>query len=264
MPEFLDPPLNEVVLGVQFSRPKGYQQVRAGEVWGLYRNQYPEVQELPALPPVFEVFGLPHSWPINPSINIISGATHDRFWFLQPDGAELIQFQEDRLLHNWRKVGEATNAYPRFESMIRRFKEELEQLQTYMSGLDPQSLSINQSEISYINHIGADQGQELRASEWIRFLSLGDSDPDDLNLALRDVIRGEDQKPEGRLICDIATGRKTGGQRIIQLTLTVRGVPKGTNISAALDFITRGRTLIVNRFTDITTESAHLAWKRQQ
>lgn len=263
LPDFLAPPLNEVVLGVQFSRPKGYQQIRAGEVWNLYRNQYPEVQELPALPPVFEIFGLPHSGP-PPAISIVSGARHGRFWFLRPDGAELIQFQEDRLLHNWRKVGGETNPYPRFESMIGRFKEELEQLQAYMSLLTPQSLSINQCEISYINHIGADSERQLRTSEWIRFLSFGDNDPDDLNLTFRDVICGEDQRPEGRLICEIATGRKAGDQQIIVLTLTVRGTPKSMDIPAALDFISRGRTLIVNRFADITTESAHRAWKRQQ
>lgn len=32
--EYDNPPVNEVVLGVQFSTPDGYQQIYSGEVWG--------------------------------------------------------------------------------------------------------------------------------------------------------------------------------------------------------------------------------------
>lgn len=58
LPDFRTPPLNEVVVGVQFAPARGYQQILAGEVWELYRAQFPTVEEMPPIPPAFETFGL--------------------------------------------------------------------------------------------------------------------------------------------------------------------------------------------------------------
>src|SRR4051794_13517866 len=73
LPDFCTPPLNEVVVGVQFTPARGYQQIRAGEVWALFRSIFPKVEEFPALPPMFETFGLPQAQHIN--FGIVSGAT---------------------------------------------------------------------------------------------------------------------------------------------------------------------------------------------
>ncbi len=78
---------------------------------------------------------------------------HDRFRFLSAKKDELIQFQADRLLHNWRKVGDGSNTYPRFEKMIESFETELQAFESYISSLASQKLTINQCEVSYINHI---------------------------------------------------------------------------------------------------------------
>ena len=57
--DFKAPPLNEVVMGIQFQPVPGYQQIRALEVWQLFREQFPVVQEQLPLNPQFETFGLP-------------------------------------------------------------------------------------------------------------------------------------------------------------------------------------------------------------
>lgn len=105
LPDFSKPPLNEVVLGVQFSPPAGYTQIQAGEVWNLYRERYPRVEEYMPLPPAYELFGLPGMGQTSNQFSFLEGPLHDRYWFLRTAGDELIQFQNDRLLHNWRKVG---------------------------------------------------------------------------------------------------------------------------------------------------------------
>jgi uncharacterized protein (TIGR04255 family) len=259
LPDFQNPPINEVVLGVQYSSPQGYQQIYAGEVWKLFRSGFPKIEEQPPLAPAFETFGLPTQG--RQQIGLITGATHDRFWFLRPDGDELIQFQQDRLLHNWRKVGDQANEYPRFESMVARFQSELEQLQSYMNGLSPQTLAINQCEVSYINHISADS-EDLIASDWLRFLSFGKKEPDDFSTAFREVIRDDEGKPFARLICEAALGLKADRRRVISLTLTVRGAPKGQDIESSLEFLAIGRSLIVRKFAECTTEVAHKKWGR--
>ena len=35
LPEYDNPPINEVVLGVQFSTPEGYRQIYADEIWKI-------------------------------------------------------------------------------------------------------------------------------------------------------------------------------------------------------------------------------------
>ena len=262
LPDFGKPPLNEVALGVQFSPPIGYLQIRSGEVWSLFKSDYPVVQEQPPLEPAFETFGLQYGQ-FGGRIGFFSGAMHNRFWFLRNDGDELVQFQQDRLLHNWRKVGDQTNEYPRFEQMIERFGAEVRRLQTYFSTLSPQALVINQCEVSYINHIEVGTGP-LNLSTWLRGMVIEGVEFDDVNIGLREVIRGENGQPIGRITYEVAAGFKPDGKRIIVLNLTARGAPKGTDIDSALQFIALGRELIVLRFAQVTTEGAHKAWERKQ
>ena len=262
LPDFQNPPLNEVVLGVQFATPEGYQQIYAGEVWNLFRTDFPRVQEQPPLEPTFEVFGLPDEGARMARLNIITGASHDRFWFLNPIGDELIQFQQDRLLHNWRKVGDGLNSYPRFESIIENFRQQLVLLQDYFSSLIPQTLNINQCEVSYINHIAGETREELRVSKWIKFVNFQDKEPEDFSFGFREIIYDEaDKKPRGRLNCQVSSAIKAG-KPIIAMPITVRGTPKTGDIESAVQFIAEGRELIDNRFVELTTDLAHQKWGR--
>lgn len=264
LPDFKRPPLNEVVIGVQFAPPEGYSQILAGEVWNLFRTDYPVVQEREALPPNFETFGIARQGHVAGRLSFVSGALHDRFWFIRESGDELIQFQQDRLLHNWRKVGDQTNEYPRFEKMLERFRAELIALETYAGSLAPQSLAINQCEISYINQI--EDGGDLtpRPADWLRFASFERQDPEDFSAAFREVIRDSGGRPVGRFMCECSSTINQSRRPIIVLNLTVRGSPKAASTDAALEFLQLGRSIIVNKFADLTTDAAHKAWERQQ
>ena len=52
------------------------------------------------------------------------------------------------------------------------------------------------------------------------------------------------------------------GQEVIILSLTVKGAPSSTDIESALEFLIRGREEIVQRFAELTTDSAHKKWER--
>ena len=136
LPDFTSPPLNEVALGVQFTRATSYQQILAGEVWALFKNDFPVVEEFAPLPPTFETFGLSRGSRNETRLSLSAMPDHFRYWFLSPNGDELLQFQEDRLLHNWRKVGDRTNEYPRFDTLIEKFERELRALETFFTKLD--------------------------------------------------------------------------------------------------------------------------------
>lgn len=262
LPDFKLPPLNEVVLGVQFAPAAGYQQIYAGEIWGLFRSAFPKVQEQPPLAPSYETFGSPKAARIN--FGIHSGASHDRFWFLSENDEELIQFQQDKLLHNWRKVPGRDNEYPRFETMIKNYESELTQLEEYFSKFSGGLLAINQCEISYINHIAVeDYDSGYPISEWINFINLKGK-PGDFGITLRDVIRDDAGKPCARLITEVNSGVTADGKPIIVLSLSVKGAPGDASITTALDFLREGRVKIVNHFADVTTEAAQKIWERIQ
>lgn len=261
LPEFDNPPLNEVVLGIQFDPPKGYQQIYAGEVWKLYRKDFPHVQEQPALPPTFETFGPTRAASIN--FKIESGASHDRFWFISEDGSQLIQFQSDRILHNWRKTTTSNPNYPRFERICDGFMKEAMTLEAYLLSLGNPALVVRQCEVTYINHIPMSRSESHKIADWLSYLQF-DREPDDLSCAFRQVIRSASGQPVGRLICEAVTAMDEKGGPFVRFSLTVRGVPDAPTVASAIEFLTKGREIIVRTFTDMTTESAHQAWRRVQ
>ncbi|NOU20632.1 MAG: TIGR04255 family protein [Methyloglobulus sp.] len=262
LPDYKNPPLNEVIFGIQFSQPKGYQQIFAGKVWELFREDYPQVQEQLPLQPNFEVFGLPSQGTVISHLNFGAGSLlHNRFWFLTEKGDELIQFQQNRLLHNWRKIDDQSNQYPRFESMIERFKDEINKFQNYVNSFEVQELQINQCEISYINHI-VDSGGIKNFSDWLNFIDDEKLILDDFNLRFSEILKDNNEKPIGRLICEASLGITQEAKWMILFTLTVRGAPEVNNVNSALDFIKRGRDSIVLRFSQLTTDMAHKKWEK--
>lgn len=264
LPDFKQPPLNEVVLGVQFSNPLSYSQIQAGEVWSLFRPEYPHVEEHQPLTPAFETFGPKIHPDMGSQFALIEGPIHDRYWFINTDRDELIQFQQDRLHHNWRKIGDEKNEYPRFERMLEKFTDELSRLQEYFNSLAPQSLQVNQCEVSYINHFPIEGGEDVRVSDWLRFINFEESQPQNFTFSFRETLRDEGSNPWARLNCNVAEGIKVGGQRIIALTLTVRGAPSAPDTESALAFLTKGRSHIVKRFAELTTDKAHEKWGRSK
>jgi len=263
LPDFRSPPLNEVVIGIQFHPVPGYQQIRAWEIWSLFRDDYPLVQELAPLQPAFETFGLPQGGQIG--LGISMGAMLNRFWFISPSGNELIQFQQDRLLHNWRKFGTKTNEYPRFDKLIDTFESEIGAISNYFVNFNGKPIEINQCEISYINHIPLEsEGSQTTAEDWLRFVQFYGRDPEDFSVAFRQRILTPDGRPQGRLTCEAVSAVNTTGQKIISLTLTARGAPVDCAFESALAFLNLGHEMIVKSFTEFTTDSAHVFWERVQ
>jgi uncharacterized protein (TIGR04255 family) len=257
LPEFANPPLEEVVLGVQFSQVVGYQQVYAKDIWELFQSNFPRVEEHEALSPTFETFGGARLQRLD--FGLVTGATHDRFWFLTESGDQLIQFQHDKLLHNWRKVGDRENEYPRFETIISSFADELETLNAYFVSKFQTELEINQCEVSYINRF--DAGPDFSTSEWFKFLNF-ENEPDDIAMNFRHVLTNAEGSPYGRLSADLRSALGKKGEPMLRFNLTVRGAPSQMDISAAINFLKQGRDTIVRNFTSMTTESAHTSWER--
>ncbi len=90
--------------------------------WQKYRSRLPLIEEHPPLDPVLESFDPPKP----PHVDIVFGNKPPvpRVWFLDEAKTELVQIQQDRFIHNWRKTGEDA-AYPRYERIRNQFREEV-------------------------------------------------------------------------------------------------------------------------------------------
>ncbi len=261
LPDYNAPPLNEVVLGIQFRPATGYTQILAKDIWSLFKTDFPLIEEHRSMPPSFETFGSKLS--SAPQFQLVANAEHSRYWFINKDQDELIQFQGDRLLHNWRQRGEEPKPYPRFEVMAEQFSKQVNALQEYFKSLEDQELEINQCEISYINHFPLITSEFDSPNDYLEILNLKNEN-EDLMLGYRRIITQESGQKVGRLYCDIKPAIKNSGELVYVVNLTVRGTPKATSIEEALAFLKNGRDIIVKEFTAITTEKAHQYWERRK
>jgi len=255
------------VLGVQFTTPAGYREVFAREVWALYETEFPQIQEQSALEPRFEVFGGQSSDPsVQVRFGVVKGPIRNRYWFLTRDEGELIQFQHDRFIHNWRKKGDK-DEYPRFEPIVAKYGGELDSLERYFHSKNWGSLAPNQCELTYVNHIPLldAQGSALPRSFYFRKLDvslIGDSS--EFSASLRQIMLDGENNPIGRLYVDAVTRSDANGKPIIALNLTARGAPAAPNCAAAVAFLQEARLRIVRTFAAITSDAAHVKWGRTQ
>ena len=105
LPDYDNPPVNEVVFGIQFNKLENLKAPHTGILWEkLGRKKYPECKEMPPIGHTIESFDEvpPLSQPVT-----IEGFNHPplpRLFFINVVKNHLIQVQEDRLHQNWRKL----------------------------------------------------------------------------------------------------------------------------------------------------------------
>lgn len=271
LPDFTGPPVAEVALSVQFEPVTSMRTPQLGLLWREFRDRFPVTEEHPPLDPVIERFGVRRTGTGAVRVEMLKGPPTPRCWFLNKDGTELIQVQQDRFVRNWRKVGDG-NTYPRYEKHLRpSFECELECFQTFLQREQLGDLKPNQCEVTYVNPIVAGQGWQAHGElgEVITVFQRLFSDdfldaPEDVGLRLRFLIPDQSGKPVGRLHVAIDPGyRSTDNQALFIMNLTARGAPCGEGIAGVLGFLDLGRDWVVRGFTSITTQKMHKLWGRR-
>lgn len=257
LPDFTSPPLDEVVLGVQFAQIPGYSSVDANAIWTLFKEDFPKVEEQPMLEPRFETFGGTNSQQ-GFQFQVGAGPVGSRLWFLSTDENHLLQFQSDRFLVNWRKRP-IPQPYPRFEEIAQRFEENMSALESHLETAFHHQMDVNQAELSYINIIPVSEFADV--GRIFKFWDSGDIDVEGFNSIFNEVIHNSDGKPSARLTHEIqSVFASNDSRKFFRLSLTYRGKPDGNDIASAMKFIEAGRDKIVTRFGEITTDEAQERW----
>jgi uncharacterized protein (TIGR04255 family) len=272
LPDFKQPPVSEVVLSLQFEPLERLKTPLIGCLWERFRKRLPEIEEHAPLPSIMEMFGTPAA-SLGPKIEVIMGDKPPvpRVFFMTPEKTELVQIQQDRFIHNWRKIG-GQDTYPRYEVIREAFRQEVTQLQAFLNGEKAGHLKINQCEITYVNHIEPcgvwNKHNEMDAvlRNWVTlspggFLPL----PEDAGIRLRFVMPDEEGRSIGRLhVAFDPVWRTSDKSPLFSMNLTARGTPLTGEIDGAFEFLDVGRRWIVKGFADLTTDKMHRAWGRIQ
>ena len=266
LPKFKTPPLIEVVHGVQF-RPVAMNITHPGLFFQLVRDRYPRAQTVPPLPPSPDPAGPIGSMSF--SLQLAGGEELPRSWFISNDDAMLIQLQSDRLLLNWRR-GAQNAEYPHFEAVSAEFSRVYQLFAKFCIDENLAAIEPTRCEMTYVNHLMEGPVAEVpwRPEEWLRLWSgtTGSEWPvhaDEVSFNLRYRIRENADAPVAYLTINAQSLKLPHVKNVIpQIEITVLGRPSETSAAAVCAFHHMAHRQIVNCFTGITTENAHIHWGR--
>jgi len=268
MPSYRKPPIIESVWSVQFAEMAWMLPPHTGLFWNLIREQFPECEEQPPVAHIVETEDF--FTPPARRVQMRPVPPLSRQWFLSSSGNELIQIQRDRFCCNWRRV-QTSDVYPRYEYMRELFESAWCTLTGFLAEREQPPLSVDQCEMTYINHIEHDQGwrdigdisQVLPLMTWqdtMAFLPTPRTIGAKLAFDLPDL--------GGRLHISLKHGARidkdADRKDVLVLELTARGLPRNTDTPGLLEWYASAREAIVRGFTDLTSPAMHELWEREK
>lgn len=262
LPDFLDPPVVETVLGVSFLAVPELTPIQIARFWDRHlSNELPKSEERPPYEVPVERF--PPLLPRNEfSVNVSVGPPPLRFVFSSDN--HLVQVQSDWLACNWRKTPERPD-YERYEAGRERFSGYLSRFCSFIDEQFSAALQPTQCEVTYVNHVAASDlgpdtgplgnlliGVQPKEGEYLPRPQFADYSCQ-YDLYSDEVI--------GRLhVSSRPTQNIESGDEYIELTLVARGAPTSRDIPGVFQFLDQGREWIVRGFKDMTTPQMHERW----
>ncbi len=225
LPEFDDPPVVEVAVGVQFRPLFGLRGLALAPLRDRWRHQYPNTEEQPALSSAVEgsptlvphVGDLPSEYP---------RYGHMRETFVNRFN-DLAQFVTGGNLGEL----EIIQAELTYINVIEADRDELGRIDRFLKGWS-----------------GADEHH------------LGE--PEQARVTLTFLIPGIGVPPV-RLYAEVNPAQKPSGEPVLFFTLTARGNPGGKSLAEALKFIDEAHDHLTRSFAELTEESMHDVWGRR-
>ena len=255
LPSYKNPPVNEVVCGMQFHASTKLRIPHIGSLWGKFRTNYPLIQHAP---PIASVKG-------GILLDEATGMPLPRVWFINTSEDQLVQFQTDRFYFNWRR---RQHDYPRYGYVIENFESIRNTIEKFFIEFELGELSPIEYELSYINHIPRGQGWDTindlpsifsdfvwkQTSE--RFL------PNPEKIAWQTEFTLPEKK--GHLIVNLKQATRAEDKTpLLVFELKVRGIGETTCREATREWFDLARKWIVRGFTDLTTPEVQKIWEQE-
>lgn len=268
MPSYKKPPIIEAVWSVQFAELTWLLAPHTGLFWDLVRDRFPACEEQPPIPHVLEsesIFSPPAGYS-----KVLPAPPLNRHWFVSSSENELIQLQRDRFCCNWRKVN-PTDTYPRYQRMRELFESNWRVFCRFVADLGHPDLSIDQCEMTYINHIDQGHGwnsieqagQVFRPVRWAHRMEFLPA-PKTIGVKLVFDIPNLGGRLHVSLRHGVKTDESSENNQLLVLELTARGLPARTDLQGVLDWYALARESIVRGFADLTSPEMHTVWERER
>jgi len=242
--KFENPPIAEVVIGVQFNSPL----ISNNRVYDYYQDikeNYPNVIEQQILGTIIEVPNAP------PTQSILQGF-NSRKLFHRTSNDKLIQIQPNKLMFNWRRANDG-DEYPHFNNVLKEFFDVYNQLDNYCNLSDKD----NQLEVTYVDHIFMDKfgRDDYNPVNILKIFNIKDKDK--LTSVEQQMIFPV-EKLHGNMYIKINSATQNQDQRkILRVATTCRGARKDMSMEAWYDL---AHNKLIDLFENITTENAKDIW----
>lgn len=247
LPDFGQPPLTEVALGVVFE-PIDIGIVGLAELHQRWRAEYPRVEEHPALPPLFA----PPS--PTPGLLIEVGQPQLRLWMIAADEDRLVQVQRDRLVVNWRRTG--SGDYPRYHSLRAVLDRHLDDLWSFLRERSAPVPAPVAAEATYVNTIQAENPADFLAAMNPLPERLGR--PSEANVSLVFDTTSSVGRPQR---VALLAGRDQGQEGYFIFRVSV--LAQVSDSGEFADALAASHEQAVRTFTEVTTEAMHDMWGRR-
>jgi uncharacterized protein (TIGR04255 family) len=272
LPSFHDPPLHQVAMVLQFDRLADMRNKHMFELWTLYRDRYPNVDEHQPLPPFREIFGVRRKPERVQRVRINPGPEVLRYAFTEHGGgAEHIQVQSDRFSFFWQRH-RANQEYPRFAALLEAFRRDFAIFRQFVRDAALGDIVPNQCALSYTNRIPKGRGWDVAADLAHVFPFWGNQYSESVPLDLEDfgfgriyTVRSAEGAQVARLYVvahkDVFPPE---AEESVELDLTVRGPPELPTEDKVIEFFEMARRKIVTTFPAVTSKQMHELWGRIQ
>jgi uncharacterized protein (TIGR04255 family) len=256
---FRHPPVVEVVCGVQFSGAEGWGTPHFGRFWQQIESEYPRFEDQTPLPP------LRLEGPVSPEPQFLPMPPLRRVFFIQPSGNFLMQLQQNRLLHNWRKTDDH-DEYPRYERAYERFVSAWSKFENFLATVPLPPAHADVFELTYINHITR-EGAKFPRDVW-EFLAFYEDTPRAVTAKDSSAMAMQFNWPlpseMGTLTLDLKHGvRPNDESDVLLIELSARGKAKESP-GYMKEWFDAAHLAIVNTFDDFTTKKAHALWEKYE
>jgi uncharacterized protein (TIGR04255 family) len=255
----------ETVLGVEFAPIDRWIIPHFGLYWQGIRGEYPKVQIQPPLAP--EDPRSKEDRFLQAAMIQVLAQPPIRCWYINDAGTRLLQIQNDRFIHNWRKEGSGEE-YPRYETIRPIFEREWQKFCDFLAQERIDAPIPGRCEVTYVNHL-------VRGREWQeikdlpRILPVWAGGGREGVLGTPDLVAFTTRYPfpeeKGHLAVHLQPAvRQLDKKEVLQLTLTAKGQPSSADITGVLAWLDFGRQQVVQAFCDLTSPEVHRIWGRRE
>jgi uncharacterized protein (TIGR04255 family) len=262
--KFCDPPIIELVLGLQFVPLSGMTSGHLGWFWKRYLgDEWVKATDAVAIIDQFESFDEKRAVGLGLQLQIAQVMVPHRLQITTAAGDRMIQVQPSRFHYNWQKKG---SAYPSYRQVRKEFDNSFETFCRFLAENQVGELQVNQWEITYVDHVAKGE-LWTEPKDWHRvFPGLLGPTPT-MDAVTFESVGGEwhfEISPQrGRLHLALQYGRVGDkAEPTLILTTTARGP---VNPESGMDWgdgLTLGHDKIIQVFLQIISAQAQKVWER--